>query len=324
MANIRLDLDHEIIDGQPVTFAAPCDCTAITGLKVYHPGGSKVFVFKDAHGNTLTGIGNLFAKDAYVKAILDVNNGFAYIQNADTNAYLEGRFKTLDDHASDKSNPHGVTAAQVGARPNTWMPTASEVGARPASYTYASKNGGDCNSYADETHLFVFNMANRPSAFNYGFFDVWRASGSGFSPNGAKPIIIQRFTNWQYTSPVWRISTDGGTSWGEWMYENPPLNGGVEYTTTERYLDKPVKTKVINCGTVAKGGTLSFPHNCNISVLVRANIVVGRNSLPYLYNGDPTSQYSITGYVNKDNVVVKNGSGNSDNTVYAQIWYTNT
>lgn len=216
------------------------------------------------------------------------------------------------------------SASDVGARPNTWTPTASDVGARPATYTYASKNGGDCNSYLDETHLFVFNMSNKPSAFNYGWFDVWKASGNGFSPNGAKPIIVQRFQNWQNPSRAWRTSTDGGSTWCEWMYDNPPCNGNTEYTTTERYLDKPVKTKVINLGIVAQGGTLTVAHNCSISVLVRANIVVGRFSIPYLYNGDPSSPYSITGYVNKDNVYVKNGSSNAANTVYAQIWYTNT
>lgn len=199
-----------------------------------------------------------------------------------------------------------------------------KLGARPAVYTYASKNGGDCNSYLDETHLFVFNMSNKPSAFNYGWFDVWRASGSGFSPNGAKPIIVQRFQSWQYPSRAWRTSTDGGATWCEWMYDNPPYNGNVEYTTTERYLDRPVKTKLVNCGTVAKGGILSVPHNCNISVLVRAEIVAGRYSVPYLPNGDINSQYAITGYVSKDSVYVKNGSGNSDYTIYAQIWYTNT
>lgn len=36
-------------------------------------------------------------------------------------------------HATNKNNPHGVTAAQVGARPNTWMPTAEEVGAMPTT-----------------------------------------------------------------------------------------------------------------------------------------------------------------------------------------------
>ena len=91
MANIKVELSHEIIDGQPVTFVAPCDCTAITGLTVEYPNGSKAFTFKDAHGNTLTGVGNLFTKGAYVKAILDVANGYAYLQNADTNAYLEAQ-----------------------------------------------------------------------------------------------------------------------------------------------------------------------------------------------------------------------------------------
>lgn len=42
----------------------------------------------------------------------------------------------LDQHTGNKSNPHGVTAQQVGARPDSWTPTASEVGAAPASHTH--------------------------------------------------------------------------------------------------------------------------------------------------------------------------------------------
>lgn len=108
MANIRVQLDCEIIDGQPVTFVAPCNCTEITGLKVIYPGGAKIFTFKDAHRNALTGIGNLFSKGAYVKAILDVNNDSAYIQNADTNAYLEGMFNENRLSASDPNNDGNI------------------------------------------------------------------------------------------------------------------------------------------------------------------------------------------------------------------------
>lgn len=35
----------------------------------------------------------------------------------------------LTAHTGNTNNPHGVTAEQVGARPNTWMPSAAEVGA---------------------------------------------------------------------------------------------------------------------------------------------------------------------------------------------------
>ncbi len=115
MANIKVELSHEIIDGQPVTFVAPCDCSEITGLKVIYPNGSKEFTFRDAHGNDLTGIGNLFATGAYVKAILDVVNGHAYLQNADTNAYLEGRFENLTPIISTTDIEAGSTA--TSARP---------------------------------------------------------------------------------------------------------------------------------------------------------------------------------------------------------------
>lgn len=42
---------------------------------------------------------------------------------------------SLSAHVGNKSNPHGVTAAQVGAHPATWMPTAVDVGAVPVSRT---------------------------------------------------------------------------------------------------------------------------------------------------------------------------------------------
>ena len=46
---------------------------------------------------------------------------------------------SLTSHTGDTNNPHSVTAEQVGARPNTWLPTAAEVGAVPTSRTVNGK-----------------------------------------------------------------------------------------------------------------------------------------------------------------------------------------
>ena len=93
MAQIKIDLAETLIDGMDIKFKAPCACNEITGLIVYYPAEdetvqSKELFFRDAHGNDLTGIGNLFSKDAYVKIIADTVNGYAYLQNADNNGYL--------------------------------------------------------------------------------------------------------------------------------------------------------------------------------------------------------------------------------------------
>ena len=51
-------------------------------------------------------------------------------------------------HTEDKGNPHGVTASQVGARPDTWMPSASEIGARPDDWMpTASDVGARANTW---------------------------------------------------------------------------------------------------------------------------------------------------------------------------------
>ena len=87
--NIIVDLDYQIQDGAEVVFRSPVDCSMVTGLLVNHIGGSQEFAFADAHGNNVGDINNLFAENVVVKVILDVTTGMAFVQNADTNAYLE-------------------------------------------------------------------------------------------------------------------------------------------------------------------------------------------------------------------------------------------
>ena len=95
MANIRITIDGPLMDGHNVTFKAPCDCSSVEFLDVRHvkdsTQASTLFTMKDAHGNDLTGLGNLFVKDAYVRVVLDTQNKFAYLQNAATNGYLESK-----------------------------------------------------------------------------------------------------------------------------------------------------------------------------------------------------------------------------------------
>lgn len=110
MANIKIELDYPLEDGMSLTFKAPCDCTEVTGLKVYYPEvtdtGStttnQTFSFRDAHLNVLTSLSNLFVSGATVKAVVDTTNGYAYIQNADTNGYLETKLSTKADLINGK------------------------------------------------------------------------------------------------------------------------------------------------------------------------------------------------------------------------------
>lgn len=99
MANIKITLNRDIVDGESVTFKAPCDSTEVTGIKVYYKveteegstDANKTFTFRDAHCEALTNIGNLFKEGAYITALLDTTNNYAFLQNADTNKYLEGK-----------------------------------------------------------------------------------------------------------------------------------------------------------------------------------------------------------------------------------------
>ena len=167
MANVKVDLGYEpIYDGMSLTFKAPCDCTDVSGLVVlaWEAGEnsssytSYTFQFKDAHGNTLENINDLFSSGVYVKVILDTVNNFAYIQNADTNAYLEGEFDkkvpkttTINGKTLDKDITLTVSDISGAARvtTGTTIPNGSDLDTYTTVGSYAISSGTNAASMSN-------------------------------------------------------------------------------------------------------------------------------------------------------------------------------
>jgi hypothetical protein len=113
MANIRIDLNHAPLDGQTITFKAPCSASDIKGLIVYYPNEnletvSSEFTLNDANGGDIGLIDNVFSEGSIVKVIVDTDTNNAYVQNPDTNTYIESKFEELkvytDTVASGKAD----------------------------------------------------------------------------------------------------------------------------------------------------------------------------------------------------------------------------
>lgn len=89
---ITIKGQYALENGMDIIFDAPCNCSDIAGLAIIYGGKWSIFTFRDAHKNDLAELPT-FAVGARIKVNLDTVNGYAYIQNADTNAYLEEMFK---------------------------------------------------------------------------------------------------------------------------------------------------------------------------------------------------------------------------------------
>ena len=228
MSNIRVDLDYTIRDGLEIKFRSPVDCSAITGLIVYYPGldgeiTSTVFSLADAHGNNVGDIDHLFAENVVVKVILDVTTGMAFVQNADTNAYLEAQL------ASKRPNTWTPTAEEVGARPNTWTPTAEEVGTIPV------KNYNNTGCYYRESGG-VVEWINPPFDLNEEYRTIERykrlpvyvkAAELDLAPSGSKFIHV-------YAAILDVVSIDGSV-WNRDSDKTDPISAYASYVSINMY-----------------------------------------------------------------------------------------
>ena len=203
MNNIIVDYNAPIQDGTEVVFRSPVDCSQVTGLKVYFPGGSQEFAFADAHGNNVGDIDHLFAENVAVKVILDVTTGMAFVQNADTNAYLEGRFDQLADSIVNEASGSVITLNDSSNRELQGL-TISNTDAESVTVKVMGKN--------------LLNVLDTS------------ASGSAIKvlEQTDEYVIVQ--------STAGGGSTDWGSGWYRYNYTSKiPFQKGVTYTISVYY-----------------------------------------------------------------------------------------
>lgn len=162
MAMIEVSLNHPIWDGEEIRFKAGCDSSTAEGLKVTYPVDeegalqSKTLVFKDAHGADISSTADVFSLGSYVTVVVDATNSAAYVQNADTNSYLESKVQSYTatlPASSWADNKQAVSVAGVKAD-NTVI-----VSPAPASHTAYAEAAVRCDAQSAGKLSFVCESA---------------------------------------------------------------------------------------------------------------------------------------------------------------------
>lgn len=247
---------------------------------------------------------------------------------ADAKAVGE-RLKPLDDHASNTANPHGVTAEQVGARPNTWTPTASEVGAAPSGFGYGeSLVGYSVETEAElETQLLeilntMSNYTTKQVRINLGFLGV----NTYYLTTIYKHTAVYALVTFQTMRFIGAslLKVYANSTWNAICWENPPMNLGVEHRTTERWNGKAVYTKVFDFGALPNASSKTVAINIPTTFIVRADHVIHSSDgkviqSPYfLADGTLVVKHLITG----SGIQITTTADYSGYTATFQIWYT--
>lgn len=135
------------------------------------------------------------------------------------------------------------------------------------------------------------------------------------------------------TCSQWRMIKVAGV-WQPFEWVNPPMDLGVEYRTTERYLGKPVYVKVVDCGNLPDGTTKEVAHGiADIAIVVYAQAIAsnstaafnGRVYMPTIYNGSLTDRWTVyLAGVDTQNIRIFCGGGLAGCPVYVTMRYTKT
>ena len=191
MANIKVTIDYPIANGLPLTFKSPANCSQVTGMTVHYTEGgtkkSKTFQFADAHGKNVGSI-DLFASNVLVKVILDVDASKAYVQNADTNAYLEGEL-------AKKYSPTNKPAPEDLGAATTALYTATVTTTWTASGDYFYQDIAVNGILATDTPIVGINPGSDNAAnvqYSLGMSNVFRITTSDNSIRvwaRAKPTV---------------------------------------------------------------------------------------------------------------------------------------
>lgn len=246
-------------------------------------------------------------------------------------AFIVGNGYSLDDSLenAERSNAYALDwdgnawfAGAINCEDKTT--TLANLGAAPAVYTYSSINGIDANTIVNEYHKFVINCSN--CAYPHGFLDVEKAGGEGFTPNGAVPIIQQTMREWSTGHKAYRTSVDNGATWGEWIYETPPLVHNVEYRTTERLSGQPVYVRYIHIGSIPANNEITADVGIAANKLVSLEIMTYSAAynvaMPLPHMDSNNNSISMIGWLAGGVIHVKSFVSFTGYSAFAIIKYT--
>lgn len=152
----NLSLKADLVDGKIPAGQLPAfvdDVLEFPGKAFFPSSGETGKIYVD----TNTNLTYRWSGSSYV----EISPSLALGETAST-AYRGDWGKAAYSHSQVKGNPHETTAAQVGARPNTWTPTPEEVGADPkGSADSVQKN---LNSHTGNSTIHI--TATERSAWN--------------------------------------------------------------------------------------------------------------------------------------------------------------
>lgn len=119
--------------------------------------------------------------------------------------------------------------------------------------------------------------------------------------------------------------------WGPFEWVNPPMELGVEYRTTERYLGKPVYTKVVE-GSFSGAGVTNINHGiANIDKCVAATGIALQKdssynfSFPYWFTNGSTLTQGLSVSINTSSIALNSVTNYAETfSVQVTIKYTKT
>lgn len=122
-----------------------------------------------------------------------------------------------------------------------------------------------------------------------------------------------------------RKCTDG--TWGEWEWINPPMQLGVEYRTTERYLGKPVYCKLVDFGTLPNNATKNVSLNIDnpeYLVGIWGNVDKNFNIPSNNFGGGIVEDSIVTIWTNLLSVYISTNGDRSIQSAIILVKYTKT
>lgn len=216
---------------------------------------------------------------------------------------------------------NGYRVTNLGA-PVEGTDALRKMDAAPAGYTeryYAVATAEDFDSTLDA----------ELASLGGGRRKVIRMSGSGTCPLGGGIYMLtidKTHDNYAVVDIVGH--TDAGRYfkrakrdgvWDELEWVNPPLNVGVEYRTTERYLGKPVYVKVFDFGALPNASYKSIAHGLSKTGVVSLSAV---STCGKYYFPSASNSGRVDVYINAGNIQITTTGDWSSVSVYVTVKYT--